>query len=79
MNGFHCPTTWCPEREGNTFSIAQEGFFLNVISTYSIVRAVETCAGRPPVVMGKPNPYICDAIVKAFNVVPERTLMIGDR
>jgi phosphoglycolate phosphatase len=50
-----------------------------VPGTGSIVRSVEVAAERKPIVMGKPNPHICDAIVQAFKVVPERTLMIGDR
>lgn len=45
----------------------------------SIVNAVTTCAERAPVIMGKPNKYICDILEKEYQVVPERTLMIGDR
>uniref|UniRef100_A0A182M2V3 4-nitrophenylphosphatase n=1 Tax=Anopheles culicifacies TaxID=139723 RepID=A0A182M2V3_9DIPT len=47
--------------------------------TGSIVKAVVTCAERDPIVMGKPNPHICDIIRKEYNVDPARTLMIGDR
>lgn len=43
--------------------------------TGSIVRSVQTSAERNPVVMGKPNTSICESL----DVVPERTLMIGDR
>lgn len=47
--------------------------------TGSMVRSIETCAGRAPHVMGKPNPYICEALMVDNKIVPERTLMIGDR
>lgn len=47
--------------------------------TGSMVRSIETCAGRAPNVMGKPNPYICEALMLDHAIVPERTLMIGDR
>lgn len=30
-------------------------------------------------IVGKPEPYIADAIKKRCNIDPERTLMIGDR
>lgn len=48
-----------------------------VPGTGSIVRAVETCAERKPIIMGKPNVSICDSIID--NIIPERTLMVGDR
>ncbi|XP_059486201.1 glycerol-3-phosphate phosphatase [Neocloeon triangulifer] len=47
--------------------------------TGSIVAAIQTCAGRLPIVMGKPNPTIKDVISKSHNLDPARTLMIGDR
>uniref|UniRef100_A0A182IPR5 4-nitrophenylphosphatase n=1 Tax=Anopheles atroparvus TaxID=41427 RepID=A0A182IPR5_ANOAO len=47
--------------------------------TGAIVKAIVTSAERDPIVMGKPNPYICDVIRKQYNVDPARTLMIGDR
>lgn len=47
--------------------------------TGSIVRSIEVAAGRNCTVMGKPNPYVCEALMAEHNIVPERTLMIGDR
>lgn len=47
--------------------------------TGAIVRAVETCAEREPIIMGKPNPMVCESLLINESIVPERTLMIGDR
>lgn len=48
-----------------------------VPGTGSIVRAVQTASERDPIVMGKPNVSICESLLG--DIVPERTLMIGDR
>ncbi|XP_017010061.1 glycerol-3-phosphate phosphatase [Drosophila takahashii] len=45
----------------------------------SFVRAIETCAERQPTVIGKPNPAICESLVREKKIDPSRTLMIGDR
>ena len=47
--------------------------------TGSLVRCIESCAERKAVVMGKPERYIAEVLRKRFKVIPERTLMIGDR
>jgi phosphoglycolate phosphatase len=43
------------------------------------VAAIQTCAARKPIVMGKPNPTVKDVISSYHNLDPARTLMIGDR
>ncbi|XP_052844215.1 glycerol-3-phosphate phosphatase [Drosophila gunungcola] len=45
----------------------------------SFVRAIQTCAEREPIVVGKPNPAICESLVSQKKIDPSRTLMIGDR
>jgi len=51
-----------------------------VPGTGSMVAAVETAAGRKPVVLGKPNRLMFDIVRKRHpSVDPSRTLMIGDR
>lgn len=45
----------------------------------SFVAAIQTCAERKPIVIGKPNPAICEQLIKNKKIIPARTLMIGDR
>ncbi|ALC43866.1 CG5567, partial [Drosophila busckii] len=45
----------------------------------SFVKAIETCAEREPIVIGKPNPAICESLIRNKKINPARTLMIGDR
>lgn len=45
----------------------------------SFVAAIQTCAERKPIVIGKPNPAICEQLIKNKQINPARTLMIGDR
>lgn len=47
--------------------------------TGSIIKAVETCAERPAIIMGKPDPFMCDALIEDHGIVRGRTLMVGDR
>ncbi|XP_060655235.1 glycerol-3-phosphate phosphatase [Drosophila nasuta] len=45
----------------------------------SFVRAIQTCAEREPIVIGKPNPAICAPLINQKIIDPSRTLMVGDR
>ncbi|XP_065362166.1 glycerol-3-phosphate phosphatase-like [Calliphora vicina] len=46
--------------------------------TGAIVKTLETCLGCEAMMMGKPNPLICENLIKSGAVDPTRTLMIGD-
>jgi phosphoglycolate phosphatase-like HAD superfamily hydrolase len=52
---------------------------LTVSGTGTFVRAMETCTRRKAFEIGKPSPYVCDAIIRRHKVDPKKTLMIGDR
>jgi 4-nitrophenyl phosphatase len=45
----------------------------------SILAMLQTATGKAPLVMGKPNRAMFDAVLKQMKVAPEQTLMIGDR
>eukprot|EP00794_Sanderia_malayensis_P018291 gene18291-20114_t len=47
--------------------------------TGSIVAAVKTAAGREPIVMGKPEKPMLEAIQAVHHIEPSKSLMIGDR
>ncbi|KAM7356119.1 glycerol-3-phosphate phosphatase [Cochliomyia hominivorax] len=46
--------------------------------TGALVAAVETCVNRKAKIMGKPNPLLCESLIKNGIIEPKRTLMIGD-
>ncbi|GAB6025656.1 hypothetical protein CHUAL_011648, partial [Chamberlinius hualienensis] len=50
-----------------------------VPGTGALVSAVKTAAAREPIILGKPFPYMFEAIVDDHKINPERTIMIGDR
>lgn len=43
-----------------------------------MVRAMEAASGRTATVIGKPSSLMFDVLATKHNLVPERTLMIGD-
>jgi 4-nitrophenyl phosphatase len=45
----------------------------------SIVAAVQTCTGIDPVVIGKPNPYLVELILREAGVSPGEAICVGDR
>jgi histidinol phosphatase-like enzyme len=51
----------------------------SVSGTGTFVRAMETCTNRQAFKIGKPSPYVCEAIIRRHKVDPNKTLMIGDR
>lgn len=51
-----------------------------VPGTGTIVKAIETCAERKAVVMGKPESWLCEIFFKDWNENDsKKILMIGDR
>lgn len=50
-----------------------------VPGTGALIKAVETAAERPAIIMGKPHSHARDILEKNFSIDPARTLMIGDR
>lgn len=45
----------------------------------SVVAAVRTCSGHEPFIVGKPNPFLVQLILKETGVAPEQALAVGDR
>mmetsp|Transcript_33459 Transcript_33459/g.44152 ORF Transcript_33459/g.44152 Transcript_33459/m.44152 type:complete len:364 (+) Transcript_33459:116-1207(+) len=51
----------------------------NIPGNGCLVKAVETSVGRPPVVVGKPYPWLIKRILQQHGLDPATTIMIGDR
>lgn len=45
----------------------------------TILTAIETASGVKPIVAGKPEPYLFQLAMRRMDVIPEETLMVGDR
>lgn len=45
----------------------------------SMIAALQTAAGRAPLIIGKPHPPMFEAALAALHTAPAATLMIGDR
>lgn len=45
----------------------------------ALLKSIELCSERKPIVLGKPEPYIRKVVTEKFGVDPEKTLFIGDR
>lgn len=45
----------------------------------SIVASVRTCGETEPVVIGKPNPYLIELILRDAAISPSEALVVGDR
>ncbi|GFG29730.1 hypothetical protein Cfor_09685 [Coptotermes formosanus] len=63
----------------NTDEVFPSEFPLTVPGTGTFVKAIETCTNRQAFKIGKPSPYVCEAIINRHQVDPSKTLMIGDR
>jgi phosphoglycolate/pyridoxal phosphate phosphatase family enzyme len=50
-----------------------------VPGTGSIVAGVKICSGRDPFVIGKPNPYLIQLILRDTGCSPQDALIVGDR
>ena len=49
-------------------------------ATGALISAAETASGRKALILGKPNKFMYETVKNVFpNIVPERTLMVGDR
>ena len=55
-------------------------FLFQWLGTGAFVAAVQTAACRKPIILGKPEKFMFEAVMAVHpNIKPERTLMIGDR
>ncbi|MGV3614599.1 MAG: HAD-IIA family hydrolase [Fimbriimonas sp.] len=45
----------------------------------SIIAALETCGGISPFVVGKPNPFLMETILRDTGLAPDKVLVVGDR
>jgi 4-nitrophenyl phosphatase len=45
----------------------------------AILAALETATGRPPIIVGKPEPHLFVEAMTRLAVPPEQTLVVGDR
>jgi phosphoglycolate/pyridoxal phosphate phosphatase family enzyme len=45
----------------------------------TLVSAIKTASSTPPIIIGKPNPYILKEILKITGIPPAGAILIGDR
>ena len=45
----------------------------------TILAAIQTASGQSPIVAGKPKPYLFELAMRRMGVLPNETLMVGDR
>ena len=45
----------------------------------AIVSAIQTSSGKTPLVIGKPNPYLIEMLLKETGISASETLVVGDR
>jgi 4-nitrophenyl phosphatase len=47
--------------------------------TGSLIAAIQSASGTEPFVIGKPNPYLIEMILRETGIPPTETLVVGDR
>lgn len=45
----------------------------------SVVAAIQTCSETDPFVVGKPNPFLVELVLKDLQLPPDQVLVVGDR
>ncbi len=45
----------------------------------AIVSSIQTCSGQEPFVVGKPNPFLLELVMRDAGIVASDTLVVGDR
>ena len=45
----------------------------------TVLAAIETAGGKAPIISGKPEPYLLQLAIRRMGVMPNETLMVGDR
>lgn len=55
----------------------EDGFYIPDCG--GICKAIEMCADKKPLFLGKPEPTMINQVMEKFNVNKEETMMVGDR
>lgn len=50
----------------------------SIPGTGTILESIQTCAGVQAKILGKPNPLICEKLMRSGAIDANRTLMVGD-
>lgn len=47
--------------------------------TGCLIKTIEAASNRSAVMVGKPESFLIEYVIKKYDLNPERTLMIGDK